>query len=67
LHRSCRRLTWLNPLLRYDRFEPMAAGIKAILPHVDAFRPVHNLESLEALADALSADRADALRFRAAA
>ena len=48
-------------------FEPMAAGIKAILPHVDAFRPVHNIESLEALADALSADRADALRFGAAA
>ena len=67
LQRSCRRLTWLNPLLRYDRFEPMAAGIKAILPHVDAFRPVHNIESLEALADALSADRADALRFGAAA
>ena len=54
LQRSCRRLTWLNPLLRYDAFEPKAAGIRSILPHVDAFRPVHNLESLEDLANVLS-------------
>jgi hypothetical protein len=54
LHLSCRRLIWLNPLLRYDRFEPKAAGIRAMLPHVDEFRPVHNLASLEELADALS-------------
>ena len=60
LHRSCRRLTWLNPLLRYDEFEPKAAGIRAILPNVDAFRPVHNLESLEALANILSDRRTDA-------
>lgn len=54
LHRSCRRLIWLNPLLRYDRFEPRAAGIRAMLPHVDEFRPVHQLASLEDLASALS-------------
>ena len=53
LHKSCRRLIWLNPLLRYDGFEPKAQGIKALLPHVDDFRPIHNLESLEDLADAL--------------
>lgn len=53
LHKSCRRLIWLNPLLRYDQFEPRAAGIRAILPHVDEFRPVHNLNSLEQLVDAL--------------
>lgn len=53
LHKSCRRLVWLNPLLRWDGFEPRAAGIKAIMPHVDEFRPVHNLESLEDLAAAL--------------
>ncbi|MGK0171304.1 MAG: hypothetical protein ACI9W2_003033, partial [Gammaproteobacteria bacterium] len=53
LHKSCRRLLWLNPLLRYDQFEPRAAGIRAILPHVDDFRPVHNLNSLEQLVDAL--------------
>ena len=50
LARSCRRLVWLNPLLRYDRFEPRATGIAAILPHVDAFLPMHNLQSLEDLA-----------------
>lgn len=54
LHRSCRRLIWLNPLLRYDQFEPKSQGIRAILPHVDEFRPVHNLESLAQLTHILS-------------
>ena len=53
LARSCRRLTWLNPLLAFERFEPRAAGIRTILPWVDDFRPVHNLESLEQLAASL--------------
>jgi len=55
LHRSCRRLIWLNPLLRYEGFEPKSLGMRAMLPHVDEFRPVHNLESLTSLASALSA------------
>ncbi len=54
LHRSCRRLIWLNPLLRYGGFEAKAQGIKMMLPHVDEFRPVHNLTSMDALIDALS-------------
>jgi uncharacterized protein with von Willebrand factor type A (vWA) domain len=54
LRKSCRRLVWLNPLLRWDGFEPKAAGIRAILPHVDDFRPVHNIDSLKALVHALS-------------
>ena len=54
LHRSSRHLIWLNPLLRYDKFQPKSHGIKAILPHVDEFRPVHNLESLAQLAHILS-------------
>ena len=54
LHRSCRRLIWLNPLLRFDGFEPKAQGIKMMLPHVDEFRPVHNLSSMEGLIKALS-------------
>ena len=54
LHRSCRRLIWLNPLLRFDGFEPKAHGIKLMLPHVDEFRPVHNLVSIEGLITALS-------------
>jgi uncharacterized protein len=54
LHRSCRRLVWLNPLLRFDGFEARARGVRAMLPHVDEFRPVHNLNSLAELAEALS-------------
>ncbi|MFN5164196.1 MAG: vWA domain-containing protein [Pseudomonadota bacterium] len=64
LHKSCRRLIWLNPLLRYAGFEPRAGGIRAMLPHCDAFLPAHNLESLEALAQVLS--RAAAPRGAAA-
>src|SRR6202008_5103709 len=45
LHRSSRRLIWLNPLLRYSGFEAKAQGIKMMPPHVDEFRPVHNLKS----------------------
>jgi uncharacterized protein with von Willebrand factor type A (vWA) domain len=52
LHRSCRRLIWLNPLLRFEGFEARARGIKAMLPHVDEFRPIHNLESMTALVGA---------------
>ena len=55
LRKSCRRLVWLNPLLRYEGFAPKAAGIRALLPHVDEFRPVHSLESLEDLVAALLA------------
>jgi hypothetical protein len=55
LHRSCRKLIWLNPLLRYEGFEPRSLGMKAMLPYVDEFRPVHNLESLESLVDVISA------------
>ena len=55
LRKSCRRLVWLNPLLRYERFEPKAAGMRALLPHVHELRPVHNLESLEDLCTALVA------------
>jgi uncharacterized protein with von Willebrand factor type A (vWA) domain len=54
LHKSCRRLIWLNPLLRFDGFEPRAGGVKAMLPHVDRFLPVHNLASLEQLAEVLA-------------
>lgn len=56
LHRSCRRLVWLNPLLRFDGFEARARGVRAILPHVDELRPVHNLQSVADLAQALSGD-----------
>jgi uncharacterized protein with von Willebrand factor type A (vWA) domain len=54
LHLSARRLLWLNPLLRWEGFAPRAAGIRAMLPHVDAFRAGHSIASLEALAAAIS-------------
>jgi len=55
LGRCCGRLFWLNPLLRYDAFEPKARGVRALLPHVDRLLPVHNIASLERLAQALGA------------
>jgi uncharacterized protein len=54
LSKSCRRLIWLNPLLRFEGFEPRARGVKAMLPYVDDFRAVHNLDALDDLCRALS-------------
>ncbi|NUT13803.1 MAG: VWA domain-containing protein, partial [Cupriavidus sp.] len=54
LRRFAYRIVWLNPLLRYPGFTPQARGVQAILPHVDALRPAHNLESLLALESLLS-------------
>lgn len=56
LKRSCRRLIWLNPLLRYDAFQARASGIRAMLPHVDSFRPIHNLAAMADLCAALSSE-----------
>ena len=69
LHRSCRRLIWLNPLLRYDGFEARAAGIRAMMPHVDEFRSLHNLNSIRDLCEALGASggsAGDPRRFKLA-
>ena len=54
LHRSCRRVIWLNPLLRFDGFEARAKGVRTMLPHVDELRPIHNLQSMAELVRALS-------------
>ncbi|MDX1514967.1 MAG: VWA domain-containing protein [Gammaproteobacteria bacterium] len=54
LTKSCRRLIWLNPLLRFEDFEPRALGMRALMPHVDDFRSAHNVESLEQLVACLS-------------
>ncbi len=53
LHRSCRRLIWLNPLLRYEGFTAKARGVRLMLPHVDEFRPVHSLEAIGDLVKAI--------------
>jgi uncharacterized protein with von Willebrand factor type A (vWA) domain len=66
LQKSCRRLIWLNPLLRFDGFEARARGVVAMLPHVDEFRAVHNLEALADLVASLgeaSAHSADPRRW----
>ncbi|MFN7011092.1 MAG: vWA domain-containing protein [Allorhizobium sp.] len=66
LHRSCRRLIWLNPLLRFEGFEARARGVRAMLPHVDELRAVHNLHALGDLVAALSGpvqSSADPRRF----
>lgn len=55
LRRHAHQLVWLNPLLRYDGFEPRAQGVRALLPHVDRHLPVHNLASLADLGRALGA------------
>jgi len=56
LHKSCRRLIWLNPLLRWEGFAPKSSGIRAMLPHVDDFRSAHSLDSLEDLARLLAVE-----------
>jgi uncharacterized protein with von Willebrand factor type A (vWA) domain len=55
LHRSCKRLIWLNPLLGSTSYEPLTRGMQAALPHVDDFLPVHNLASIEDLIKRLTA------------
>jgi uncharacterized protein len=64
LRKSCHRLIWLNPLLRYAGFQPKSLGMRAILPHVDDFRPAHNLASLKDIASALAAPPAARTRYQ---
>lgn len=68
LQLTARRLIWINPLLRWDGFAPKAAGIRAMLPHVDSFRAGHSIASLEELAEAISRpdDRGEKERLMAA-
>jgi len=67
LQRSCHRLIWLNPLLGSPDYQPLTRGMQAALPFVDDFLPVHNLESLDALArhlNRLPANRSERRRVR---
>jgi len=57
LHKSCRRLIWVNPLLRYSEFQAKASGVRTMLPHVDEFRPIHNLKSMADLVAALALEK----------
>ncbi len=64
LRLSCRRLIWLNPLLRWDGFAPRAQGVRALLREVDAFRATHNIESLRDLAATLMDESDSGLQAR---
>ncbi|MBV8442487.1 MAG: VWA domain-containing protein, partial [Hyphomicrobiales bacterium] len=57
LRKSSREVIWVNPLLRFDGFSPRALGVRSMLPHVDSFRPIHNLASMADLCKALSGQR----------
>ena len=57
LSKSCRQLIWLNPLLRYEKFEPRAQGIQSMLPYVDVFRSAHSVDSLAELPELLGQQR----------
>jgi hypothetical protein len=57
LRKSSRQVIWVNPLLRFDGFSAKAQGVRAMLPHVDSFRPIHNLASMADLCRALSGER----------
>ena len=64
LKRSTRQLIWLNPLLRYADFEAKPAGVRAMLPHVDWFLPVHNIDSLTDLGKILSSGASSRDNYR---
>jgi uncharacterized protein with von Willebrand factor type A (vWA) domain len=49
LGKRCRRIVWLNPMMAWEGYAPVAAGIKAALPHVDLYAPANTLKSLTAL------------------
>ena len=49
LRRRSKRIVWLNPMIGWAGYEPVAQGMTAALPYVDLFAPAHNLESLAAL------------------
>ena len=67
LNKSVKRLIWLNPLLRYEGFEPKAQGIRKMLPYVDDFKSAHNIKSLSELSNIISSvDRESRYRLRAA-
>lgn len=69
LQRSCHRLIWLNPLLGSPGYQPLTRGMQAALPYIDDFLPAHNLNSLQSLAEHLSAigpERAPARPYRPA-
>lgn len=66
LRRLSRRIVWVNPQKKHPGFEPLARGMAAALPFVDALVAGHNLRSLEGIARAVEAAGYGARRRRAA-
>jgi len=58
LRRLTRRIVWVNPHKRHPAYEPLAKGMAAALPFLDAFVSGHNLRTLDAVADAIDGGRA---------
>ena len=56
LHRVAHRVVWVNPLKASPGYQPLARGMAAALPHVDAFVEGHSLDSLERLAEVILRD-----------
>ncbi len=57
LRKSCKKIIWLNPLLRYTKFRPISSGASIIRPYADLFLPVHNLDSLKHLSEVFAANK----------
>jgi uncharacterized protein with von Willebrand factor type A (vWA) domain len=53
LRRLARRIVWVNPQKKHPAFEPLARGMAAALPYIDALITGHNIRSLDAIADAV--------------
>ena len=54
LKRRSRKVLWLNPLLRFDAYAPLATGAAVLNQHVDGMLAIHNLSRLEDLASAMT-------------
>jgi uncharacterized protein with von Willebrand factor type A (vWA) domain len=54
LRRRSHRLIWLYPWLGHNCYQPSVRGMQAALPYIDRLLPIHNLQSLEQLVDALA-------------
>jgi uncharacterized protein with von Willebrand factor type A (vWA) domain len=55
LKRHTRALLWLNPLLRYEGYAPLARGAAVLHRHADTMLAIHSLGALEQLAAGLAA------------
>jgi len=62
LQLRCHRLIWLNPLIGKKDYQPLVEGMAAALPYIDDFLPIHNLQSLMALAAHLATLNSPQLR-----